>query len=106
MSELYSLRELTSKQGQASSGISIGHKSVACATGPSLMSLEDSYQTYFSSTHGSTSKKMRNSKVDLGPHASIVVQEWKLLSATVAASMPLYVDNDYLGIARITAASK
>lgn len=49
---------------------------------------------------------MQNGKVDLGPHATIVVREWQLLCNAVAAVTPVCVDSDYLGVARITAVSK
>lgn len=55
---------------------------------------------------GTTSGKMQSSEVDLGPHASIVVREWKLFCNTVDVVTPVYVDTDYLGLARITAVSK
>lgn len=55
---------------------------------------------------GTNTDEMQNSKVDLGPHASIVVREWKLLCSTVDTVTPLYVDTDDLGVANITAVSK
>lgn len=54
----------------------------------------------------SASEKMQNGKVDLGPHATIVVREWQLLRNAIAAVTPIHVDSDYLGVARITAVSK
>ena len=55
--------------------------------------------------HDTTSEEMQ-SKVDLSPHARIAVREWKLLCNTVAVMTPIFVDTDYLGIAKITAVSK
>ena len=49
---------------------------------------------------------MQNSKVDLGPHASIVVREWKLLQNTITTVTPIHIDTDYLGVAKIVAVSK
>lgn len=49
---------------------------------------------------------MQSSEVDLGPHASIVAREWKLFCNTIDVVTPVYVDTDYLGLARITAVSK
>lgn len=49
---------------------------------------------------------MHNTKVDLGPHGSIAVQEWKLLWNTVTTATPIHVDTDYLGIAQVSAVSK
>ena len=57
-------------------------------------------------SHGDTSKKMRISKDDLGPHASIAVQESNLLGNTTAVATPIYVDTDTLGPAIITAVSR
>ena len=49
---------------------------------------------------------MRISKDDLGPHASIAVQESNLLGNTTAVVTPVYVDTDTLGPAIITAVSR
>ena len=49
---------------------------------------------------------MRTSKDDLGPYASIVVQESNLLGNTAAVVTPIYVDTDTLGPAVITAVSR
>ena len=57
-------------------------------------------------SNGNTSGKMRTSKDDLGPHASIVVQESNLLGNTAAVVTPIYVDTDTLGPAVITAVSR
>lgn len=45
-------------------------------------------------------------KMDISPHVGIVLREWKLLSNTVTSVTPVYVDIDYLGLAKITAVSK
>ena len=55
---------------------------------------------------GNTSEKMPTSKDDLGPHASIAVQESNLLGNTAAVVTPIYVDTDTLGPAIITAVSR
>lgn len=67
---------------------------------------DDLHQMGSNILNGTTTEKMQNSKVDLGPHASIVVREWKLLWNTVTNVAPVNVDTDYLGLAKITAVSK
>ena len=57
-------------------------------------------------SHGNTVENMRTSKGDLGPHASIAVQESNLLGNTAAVVTPIYVDTDSLGPAIITAVSR
>ena len=49
---------------------------------------------------------MRTSEDDLGPHASIAVQELNLLGNTATVVTPVYVDTDTLGPAVITAVSR
>lgn len=49
---------------------------------------------------------MRTGKDDLGPHASVAVQESNLLSKTAAVVTPIYVDTVTLGPALITAVSR
>ena len=55
---------------------------------------------------GNTSEEMPTIKDDLGPHASIAVQESNLLGNTAAVVTPIYVDTDTLGPAIITAVSR
>ena len=57
-------------------------------------------------SHGSTTEKMPTSIDDLGPHASIAVQESNLLGNTAAVVTPIYVDTDTLGPAVVTAVSR
>ena len=53
-----------------------------------------------------TTEAMQSSKMDLRPHDSTVLREWKLLRNTIATVTPINVDTDYLGVATITAVSK
>lgn len=104
-------KESTHQHHQAYSDISNGHHPAACATGPSTDPTDGPLQMYSDVPNGNsftTPKKTQNHKVDLGPHASIVVQEWKLFSNTdpFIKPVPVYVDTDYLGIAKISAVSK
>lgn len=76
------------------------------ASGPCISPTNDLHRTDSYIANGIIPEKMQNSKVDISPHASIVVREWKLLRDTVNIVTPTYVDTDYLGVAKITAVSK
>lgn len=104
-------KESTHQHHQAHSDISNGYHPAARATGPSINPTDGLPQMYSGVINGNdftASKKTQNNKVDLGPHAKIVVQEWKLLSNTdpFIKPVPVYVDTEHLGIAKITAVSK
>lgn len=75
-------------------------------TGPLISPINDLHQVQFNMANSITPEKMQSSKVDLGPHASIVVREWELLWNTAATVAPVYVDTDYIGIAKVAAVSK
>ena len=96
----------THKRFQADSNTSNGDPLGACAIGPSIFPSEDLHQTDSDIANGTVPGKMQSSKVDLGPHASIVVREWNLLWNTVTTVTPIHVDTDYLGIAKVSAVSK
>ncbi|KAM0799486.1 putative phenylalanine ammonia-lyase [Usnea florida] len=49
---------------------------------------------------------MPDIRTGLGPHASLVVREWKLLWNTISTETPTYIDSDYLEVAKVTAVSK
>ena len=63
-------------------------------------------QTNSSIANDTTPEMIENGELYLGPHASIVVREWKLLQNTRTSRTPVHVDTDYLGLARVTAVSK
>ena len=103
--------EPTHQHNQAHSNTSNGYHPAARATGPSIKPIDGPPQKYSDVTNGNdftALKTTQNDKVDLGPHARIVVQEWKLLCNTdpFTKPLPVYVDTEYLGIAKITAVSK
>ncbi|KAL9068785.1 MAG: hypothetical protein Q9161_005989 [Pseudevernia consocians] len=100
------LKEPTHKTLQADCDTSNGYHGAAGAFYPSTNPTDDLRQTNPNMTNGTNPDEMRNRKVDLGPHASIVVREWKLLCSTVDIVTPMYVDTDGLGLANITAVSK
>ena len=83
-----------------------GHTASACATGSSSNSVEDLNRVSLDMSNSNTSEKMRPSKDDLGPHASVAVQESNLLGQTATFVTPIYVDTDTLGPALITAVSR
>lgn len=105
------LKEPTHTSHQASFEISNDYYPTACATSPSINPTHDLHHILSDVPNGEhfvTLKKMQNDKMDLGPHASIVVPESKLLSNTdpLIKPAPVYVDTDYLGVAEIAAVSK
>lgn len=99
-------KEPTRDHEQADSDISDCYRPAASATSTSINPTDDAHQTDSDIANGNIFEKMQNRKVDLGPHASIVVREWKLLWNSATNVTPTYVDTDYLGVAKITAVSK
>ena len=73
---------------------------------PSTNLQDDLLQMDVHIANGTGPDKMQNSTLDLGPHSSITVREWELLRNTVNLVTPLHVDDDYLGLANITAVSR
>ena len=89
---------------QADFEISHCHHPAASVT--SIGRTDDLQQTASNIAEGSTLETMQDSKANLGPHASIVVREWKLLWNAVTLVTPIHVDTGYLSVAKVTAVSK
>ncbi len=100
------LEEPTQKYHQADYNTLNGHHAAAYETCPSTNPKNNLPQMNSNIANGTNPEKMQNSRLDLGPHASITVREWKLLRDTVNTVTPLHVDDDYLGVANITAVSR
>ena len=82
------------------------HHPATCTTHHSIDPTDDIHHLISHMTSTTTSEMMQDSKVSLGPHASIVMRERKLLWNTAATVTPMYLDTDYIGTATITAVSK
>lgn len=98
--------EPTQKHHQADYNTLNGHHAAAYETCPSTNPIDDLRQMDSNIANGTNPEEMQNSRLDLGPHASITMREWKLLRDTVNIVTPLHVDDDYLGLANITAVSR
>lgn len=91
---------------QADVDRSNGHRPATFATCDSVGPSDNLDQTTCDIANGTTPEIMQNGKLYLGPHASLVVREWKLLQNTTTSMTPVHVDTDYLGLAKVTAVSK
>lgn len=94
------------KHERADPDLSNGHQPAPCVIGASINPTDDISQKASDIANGSTLEKMQSSEANLGPHASIVVREWKLLWNTVTAMSPVHIDTDSLSVAKVTAVSK
>lgn len=96
----------THKHHQTDLDRSNGYSPATFATFPSTDPLDNLNQTNTNIANDTHPEMMQNGKLYLGPHANIVVREWKLLQSTTTSMTPVHVDTDYLGLAKVTAVSK
>lgn len=96
----------TYKHHQTDLDHSNGNRPATFATCPSPHPPDNLNQTNFNIADGTNPETMQNGKHYLGPHASIVVREWRILQNTTTTVTPVHVDTDYLGLAKVTAVSK
>lgn len=66
----------------------------------------DSPSDYTNGYHSSPLKEIREKKPVLGPHASIIVEEWAKLSANLNSNKPVHIDTEYLGVSSVAAISR